>query len=47
MNPLKQSFSWWCFANRGLDPATLLRTARDIGYEGVDLIEEDLLVPRW
>lgn len=42
MNPLKQSFSWWCFANRGLDPATLLRTARDIGYEGVDLIGEDL-----
>lgn len=39
---LKQSFSWWCFANRGLDADALLRTAREIGYEGVDLIDEAL-----
>ncbi|PAW76149.1 MAG: xylose isomerase [Verrucomicrobia bacterium Tous-C9LFEB] len=39
---LKQSFSWWCFANRGLDADTLLHAAREIGYEGVDLIDEAL-----
>lgn len=42
MSTLKQSFSWWCFANRGLDAEALLRTAREIGYEGVDLIDESL-----
>jgi hydroxypyruvate isomerase len=42
MNEIKQSFSWWCFANRGLENRALLRTAKDIGYEGVELIEEAL-----
>jgi hydroxypyruvate isomerase len=42
MSHLKQSFSWWCFVNRGLESDELLRTAREIGYEGVDLIDEAL-----
>ncbi|HEY3333342.1 MAG TPA: TIM barrel protein [Capsulimonadaceae bacterium] len=35
---MKQSFSWWCFVNRGADDATLLSKAREIGYFGVELI---------
>lgn len=42
MSPISQSFSWWCFANRGVEPAVLLREAAAIGYRGVDLIEESL-----
>ena len=43
MNLLKQGFSWWCFANRGVEPSDLLQNARSIGYEGVDLIDK----PHW
>jgi hydroxypyruvate isomerase len=42
MSRLRQSFSWWCFANRGIDDETLLAAAARIGYEGVDLIDEHL-----
>jgi hydroxypyruvate isomerase len=42
MKPLRQSFSWWCFANRGVEPDALLAGAAKIGYEGVDLIDEAL-----
>jgi hydroxypyruvate isomerase len=42
MSHLRQSFSWWCFANRGLEPEALLSTAKKIGYEAVDLIDEEL-----
>jgi len=42
MSACKQSFSWWCFANRGLEPVELLKTAAKIGYEGVELIDESL-----
>jgi len=39
---MKQGLSWWCFANRGVDNETLLAAAKEIGYEGVDLVGEDL-----
>jgi len=42
MPALRQSFSWWCFANRGVEPDALLAGAAQIGYEGVDLIDESL-----
>jgi hydroxypyruvate isomerase len=42
MSDMKQSFSWWCFANRGVEPETLLAGAAEIGYQGVDLIDEAL-----
>lgn len=42
MNSLKQAFSWWAFANRGIDSRDLLAGAAQIGYDGVDLIEEAL-----
>jgi hydroxypyruvate isomerase len=39
---LQQSFSWWCFQGRGVEPADLLRGAAKIGYTGVDLVGEEL-----
>ncbi|GCE18165.1 hydroxypyruvate isomerase family protein [Dictyobacter kobayashii] len=37
---MKQSFAWWCFARNDLAPEKLLRTAAEIGYTGVDLIDQ-------
>jgi len=39
---IRQSFSWWCFENRGVEPGALLAGAAKIGYAGVDLIGEEL-----
>ncbi|WP_043582404.1 hydroxypyruvate isomerase family protein [Geminisphaera colitermitum] len=36
----KQSFTWWSFANRGVEPEALLAGAAKIGYDGVELIDE-------
>jgi len=38
---IKQSFSWWCFANRGLEPDDLLAGAAKAGLHGVDLAGEE------
>ncbi len=35
MNRLRQSFSWWCFENRGVPATRLLKEAKTIGYHGV------------
>ncbi len=37
---LKQSFTFWSFAKPGTDPETLLRRAAEIGYDGVELLDE-------
>ena len=42
MSAVKQSFSWWCVVNRGIEPEELLAGAAKIGYQGVDLIDEAL-----
>ena len=42
MSAIPQSFSWWCFANRGIEPGALLSAAAKAGYRGVDLIGEEL-----
>jgi len=39
---IRQSFSWWCVANRGLEPEALLNGAAKIGYAAVELIDESL-----
>jgi hydroxypyruvate isomerase len=39
---LRQSFAWWCFANRGVPAATLLAEAARLGYAGVDFLDEGL-----
>jgi len=42
MRKPRQGFSWWCFANRGVENAALLAGAAKIGYEAVDLVEPEL-----
>lgn len=37
---MKQSFAWWAFAPRVASPETLLRSAAEIGYQGVDLVDQ-------
>ena len=39
---LKQSFTYWSFATSKTDPETLLRRAAEIGFDGVELLDEDL-----
>jgi len=39
--PINQSFSWWCFADKGVDDVTLLKSAKAIGYQAVELLPED------
>lgn len=34
----RQSFAWWCFADRGVGDADLLRRAQGIGYKAVEQI---------
>jgi hydroxypyruvate isomerase len=38
---LKQSFSWWSFARKGVEPAHLIREAARIGYAAVDMPNEE------
>lgn len=42
MSRLRQGFSWWCFANRGVAADALLAGAARIGLESVDLAGEEL-----
>jgi len=42
MNVISQSFSWWCFADRGVADHELLTAASRIGYKAVELIDERL-----
>ena len=39
---LRQSFTWWTFAGRGVPDQDLLQNAKAIGYEGVEMISETL-----
>jgi hydroxypyruvate isomerase len=42
MSGFKQSFSWdGFFRNSGIAPETLVRAAADIGYVGIDLVEQE------
>lgn len=43
MSPIKQSFIWSCFAREDTPPEKLLSTAAQIGYRGVELVDE----PYW
>jgi hydroxypyruvate isomerase len=37
---IRQSVAWWCFVPEKLTPEALVRAAAEIGYEGVDLVEQ-------
>ncbi len=40
--PIRQSISWWCFANRGVADDVLLQKAAAIGFQAVELIDEKM-----
>ncbi|WFB36832.1 TIM barrel protein [Kiritimatiellota bacterium B12222] len=42
MSSIKQSFSWWCYADRAVAPQDLLHAAAKIGYAAVEMIEPEL-----
>jgi hydroxypyruvate isomerase len=42
MTQFKQSFAWWCFGRGVTDPAAFFREAKRIGYEGVELLPQEL-----
>src|SRR5215472_7851229 len=41
MGHIKQSISWWCFAQGDMTPERLVRMAADIGYEAVELVGQE------
>jgi hydroxypyruvate isomerase len=41
MTHIRQSIAWWCFIPAKMTPQALLRVAADIGYEGIDLVDQD------
>lgn len=41
MAHIKQSVSWWCFEQRGMTMERLVQLAKDIGYEAIELVEQE------
>ncbi len=41
MARLRSAIAWWCFIRGGMAPETLVRAAAEIGYEGIELAEEE------
>ena len=39
---MKQSISWWCFEDIGMSPTEIASTAANLGYEGVELLGQDV-----
>ncbi len=39
---IRQSFAWWCVSQAVQDAPAFLRAARQIGYQGVELLPRDL-----
>lgn len=41
MSHIKQSISWWCFEQGGMTMERMVRLAKDIGYEAIELVEQE------
>lgn len=41
MAHIKQSISWWCFAQGDMTIERMVRLAADIGYEAIELVEQE------
>jgi hydroxypyruvate isomerase len=41
MEHIKQSISWWCYAQSGMTIEQMARLAADIGYEAIELVEQE------
>ncbi len=41
MGRINQSFAWWPFARKGVDPEKLIKTAAEIGYKSIEMLPEE------
>src|SRR5947209_11910627 len=41
MGHIKQSVAWWCFAQGDMTIERLVQAAAEIGYEAIELVEEE------
>src|SRR3989441_13204765 len=41
MGHIKQSIAWWCFALGDMSVERMVRIAADIGYEAIELVEQE------
>src|SRR5260221_7308704 len=41
MDRIKQSISWWCFAQGDMTIQRMVRIAADIGYDAIELVEQE------
>lgn len=41
MSHIRQSISWWCFIPAKMTPEALARAAADIGFEALELVDEE------
>jgi hydroxypyruvate isomerase len=39
MRRIKQSVAWWCFVRGGMTPERLVRSAAEIGYAGIEIVD--------
>ena len=42
---MKQSFSLWAYSGRGVDDETLMKEAKAIGYDGIELLPRERFQP--
>jgi len=38
---IKHSFAWWSFATESVSPDALIRTAADLGYDGIEMAPQE------
>ena len=41
LSQLKHAVAWWCVAGKGLEAEELIRTIKQVGYAGIEMIEEE------
>ena len=41
MQAIKQSISWWCYAQKGMTIERMVSIAADIGYQAIELVEQE------
>src|SRR4051812_19421563 len=41
MAKIKQSVCWWCFVPAKIEPEKLVKAAADIGYEALELVDQE------
>ncbi len=41
MNHIKQSISWWCYAQRHMTIEQIVHLAKEIGYAAIELVEQE------